>query len=103
MLHCFSSTFRAGEPRLTEQAGYRRERPVQGEVGDGLPAGLAASEVITAAEHLVRGDRVRVPGVLVVVLPLHRRRQDVIAAAGDEQQRRAVVAGEVIGGGGVVG
>src|SRR6202453_1645789 len=64
--------------------------PVEGEVGDGLPAGLAAGVVVPTGEHLVRGDGGGVLGVLVVVVPLDDRRQDVVAAAGDEQQRGPV-------------
>src|ERR1700722_11181379 len=69
--------------------------PVEGEIRDGLPAGLAAGVVVPAREHLVGGDGGGVLGALLVVVVLHDRVQDVVAAAGDEQQRRPVVVGEV--------
>jgi predicted nucleotidyltransferase len=73
------------------------QRPVEGEVGYVLPAGLAAGVVIAAWKHLVRSDRCRVFGVLLVVVLLNGWRQDVVAATGDEQQRRPVIIGKVEG------
>src|SRR5215212_6534918 len=58
--------------------------PLEGVVGDLLPAGLAHGEVGAALELLVVGDRFGAPIVLGVGL-VDRRRHDVVLAARDNQ------------------
>src|ERR1700677_1008723 len=42
--------------------------PVEGEIGDGLPAGLAAGVVVAAGAHRVGGDSGGVLGALLVIV-----------------------------------
>src|SRR5262245_47668688 len=67
--------------------------PVQREVRDVFPAGLADREVAAALELAVVG--VRRGLVVLEVRAVHGRGHDVVGAAGDEQQRRALVVVEV--------
>src|ERR1700742_4806793 len=75
------------------------DRPVQGVVGDLLPALLADDEMRAARELLVIGDGRR----LAVVLrgqPVDHRGNGVVVLARDEQEGRAIVLAEVHVGGG---
>ena len=66
-----------------------RSRPLEGVVGDGLPAVRAARPVVAAFEFEVLRDRAFSLVVLGIRL-VYRRRHDVILAAADEEERRAV-------------
>lgn len=69
---------------------HRIERPVEGEVGDLLPARLADDVVRAAGELLVRGDRLRFP-LEPGFGARDRGGRHVVRAAGDQEQRGAVV------------
>jgi hypothetical protein len=76
---------------VTRRVGWRGGEPVEGEVGDVLPA-LAGGEHVRVVEHLDLG---RAGGGLEVlgVGVLDLRRHQVALAAGDEQQRGALRCG----------